>query len=77
MQMWLQMLVCLGRRVTCLPLARSEPFHSVCASLLLLLLFLFCFMLVCVFVVVLLIVVVAAARWFLDFYCKNANVGRF
>lgn len=56
-------------------LARSEPSHSVCASLLLLLLFLFCFMLVCVFVVVVFLVV--AARCFLDFYCKNANVGRF
>lgn len=64
-----------------LSLARSEPFHSVCASLLLLLLFLFCFMLVCVLVVVVVAVLplllVVVARCFLDFYCKNANVGRF
>lgn len=76
MQMWL------GRAACHLSpsLARSEPFHSVCASLLLLLLFLFCFMLVCVLVVgvaVLPLLLVVVARCFLDFYCKNANVGRF
>lgn len=77
MQMWL------GRAACHLSpsLARSEPFHSVCASLLLLLLFLFCFMLVCVLVLVVVVVLplllVVVARCFLDFYCKNANVGRF